>query len=209
MDNKGIENKPLMFIYEDNKWIPIPTKYEWDIDIKLKPKTFSRKNNLMTIINSGTIIANLISLPPNELIGRAVLWRRGIEKSYCIATQDKKEAHFEFHSEHPNDKNFINNPPIGSTIIIEGKIREPSEEKEILPGLLIASPDTSDYGFKIILIKEDPVKYGIRFVTPNIKITQVENKTLGLSPIKIHAFYYICRIRLTTKPVSDNEIQYL
>jgi hypothetical protein len=108
VDNQGIENKPLMFIYEDNKWIPIPTKYEWDIDIKLKPKTFSRKNNLMTIINSGTIIANLISLPANELIGHAALWRRGIGKNYCVATLDKKEVHFEFLPEIAADKNIIN-----------------------------------------------------------------------------------------------------
>lgn len=83
-----------------------------------------------------------------------------------------KKAHFEFQHKHSSSEENIKNPPTGSAIIIEGLIRDTSEAKEILPGLLISkksNPPNSKFIF--IIMKEDAIKYWIRDVTPRINLS--------------------------------------
>jgi hypothetical protein len=221
MPNGNIKNKRISFVWEPDiseggKWLPVSTKYQYDFDIRLddtlRIKTGGKDQIIQTIFNSGRIIGSIKPLSKQNIL----LTR--VDEEYFLSTEKKEgSASINFETEFPEDKLLLSNPPVGSTLIINGrKITGNNNFEEIIPGLEIKC-ETSDTNF-LIVVKIDSVNSEGKSIvkvnsSPNSvktkrSLMQAIEKPITFNTIYISKSFYIKRIRFTTFPISNDEINY-
>ena len=151
-DKDDVKTRTLLNItYHSGKWLLLPAKHNWQINIKLKNGTVSCKGDsleLLRIYNSGTMIGNLVPLA--TYTDTAVLTIHNEE--YCIASSDHDRhlTALEFVPKFEKQKELLTDPPVGSTFIIQGYLFASHAKNVITEGLYM----------KIGVIDE-PIKFGI------------------------------------------------
>src|SRR5204862_3748970 len=103
--------------------IPVPTKHPYEIDIRLddplRIKTGGRDQIVSTIINSGRMMMSLEPLKTNHIILITKL-----NEAYFLKNnkEDNGPSILTFTGELSEELKSLTEPPVGSTLIIDGRI---------------------------------------------------------------------------------------
>ena len=191
--------------------------YQWDIDIQINTKSVSTKGEnhvLRKIFNSGTMIASII--PNISHVNSTVLIKDG--KTHYIGTSttdSKKISLLHFETEFTEDKKILDEFPVNSSIIIDGRINSISTEKksvQIIPGVMINFEEesrkkklTPPFDFRIVIKKEKDQDV-IKTSPEGLDVYKEDDEVITLESVTLYDFYSIKRIRFTTSPISEEEI---
>ena len=208
LDN-SIKNQPVKLILIekdlDYQWITLPLYHDWDVDFKLtmgKVKTDGTNQELLRLLNSGRMF---LALKPSDKSNPINLAR--YHGGYALKSA---KGELGLNGEFREDVNILKEPKLGHTIIIEGFTKESKPEySNLLTGLQIRwNKKDENKTFKIVIrIGKDDHIINSSIGALDIDIHQ---DLIRLKNIFIEMFnVYLERIRFTTKPITDYEIEYL
>ena len=138
---------------------------------------------------------------------------------FFLNEQENGPAILEFDGEFTEEEISLTQPPIGSTLIIEGSMITGSKKfEEIIAGIEFKC-ETSDTNFLLIIKVDSKNADGMSLAkvsaspnaakTRHTKDTDGKNKIILFNHVNIWKSFCIKRIRYAVFPISDNEIKYL
>lgn len=206
LDNDGKVDKPMLVVWNNDHWLTLPHKYDWDIDIKLHNEKISTKgndHNILKIFNSGRMMTSLIpnkNYKENTIVGF-------VNNEYYITSGPKDRTILSFKTEFVNERKLLEEVPNGSTLIINGYISDTSDQLIFFINGLKIKWNAKEQYFTII-IQKNKDRHVIKTFPPGLE-TELDEGAFGFNQIFVWDNYLVNRVRFTQLPVTENEIKFL
>ena len=190
-------NTAFVLAQNKGKWVAIPFKQDWEIDIKLEnDKVISRgeNHNVRKVLNSGKMMLSLVVVKVGDV---NVVYKKNDYFLHTVSSKAVLSFNVEFREE-------MQTLPDLYSIIIEGHVNEVSNgHLDLFPGLKVEFKDKNTR-FQIAIHKTNTKTKVVKF--PKSLDVDLDEPNFSLRNLYLHKHFDVNRFRYSITKVSKSDI---